>query len=275
MFQIGEFARLSGLSINTLRHYDATGILRPSRVDPHTGYRAYDAAQLSAVNQILALKDAGFSLEEIARTRADVPSTQALVTLLEAKAGDMRALLLRQQEKVDRLLNSIFLIKNGGIPIMNEIRIKSTEPILVCAIRRTIDRMAFDQQLEEMWPAVNAHIAQMGGKTVVPCMMLYYDGTWSHKTDTLDIEVIEPIAGAIEGKGEVIVHTLPAEAEMACIVHVGPFSTIGGTYRALFDWLRQNGYTPKGPLREIYHKGDWATDDPAEYVTELQIPVSR
>lgn len=63
MLKIGEFARLSGLSIDTLYHYQKKNILIPSEIDRFTGYRSYDASQLVTVNKLLALKDAGLSLD--------------------------------------------------------------------------------------------------------------------------------------------------------------------------------------------------------------------
>jgi DNA-binding transcriptional MerR regulator len=65
MFSIGEFARLGGVSIRTLRHYDEIGLLRPVTVDPDTGYRGYSAAQLGQINRIMALKELGLSLTQV------------------------------------------------------------------------------------------------------------------------------------------------------------------------------------------------------------------
>jgi DNA-binding transcriptional MerR regulator len=67
MFSIGEFARLGGVSIRTLRHYDEIGLLRPATVDQDTGYRGYAAAQLGRLNRIMALKDLGLSLTQVRR----------------------------------------------------------------------------------------------------------------------------------------------------------------------------------------------------------------
>lgn len=78
---------------------------------------------------------------------------------------------------------------------------------------------------------------------------------------------------SLEGNGEVQVYELPKIEKMACIVHLGSFSTIGKTFDILFDWMRQNNYIADGPIREIYHKGDWVTDNTDEYITELQIPI--
>ena len=76
MFKIGEFSRFTRVTVKMLRHYDELGLLAPSFVEPGTGYRYYLADQLPRLNQIIALKDLGFSLEVIAalvdeRTRPD------------------------------------------------------------------------------------------------------------------------------------------------------------------------------------------------------------
>jgi DNA-binding transcriptional MerR regulator len=62
MFAIGSFAQIAKVSVRTLRHYDDLGLLRPAHTNPVSGYRYHRAAQLSRLNQIVALKDLGFSL---------------------------------------------------------------------------------------------------------------------------------------------------------------------------------------------------------------------
>ena len=56
MFKIGEFSKLSRISIRMLRHYDEIGLLVPEETDPWTGYRRYAAAQLMTANRITALR---------------------------------------------------------------------------------------------------------------------------------------------------------------------------------------------------------------------------
>jgi DNA-binding transcriptional MerR regulator len=65
MFTIGDFARLGGVSIRMLRHYDAIGLLRPARVDPDSGYRSYEAGQLGRLNRVIALKELGLKLQQV------------------------------------------------------------------------------------------------------------------------------------------------------------------------------------------------------------------
>ena len=62
MLKIGEFSKLSRISIRMLRHYDEIGLLAPETTDPFTGYRYYSEAQLITAGRINALKDMGFKL---------------------------------------------------------------------------------------------------------------------------------------------------------------------------------------------------------------------
>jgi DNA-binding transcriptional MerR regulator len=64
-FSIGEFAQHGRVSVRMLRHYDAIGLLRPACVVPASGYRLYEASQLADLNRIIALKDLGFTLQQV------------------------------------------------------------------------------------------------------------------------------------------------------------------------------------------------------------------
>ena len=79
MFRIGEFSRLSRVSVRMLRHYDQLGLLTPAQIDPSTNYRFYAADQLPRLNRILTLRELGFSLEQIgALLETNLPSDQLL-----------------------------------------------------------------------------------------------------------------------------------------------------------------------------------------------------
>ena len=67
MLRIGEFSKLSRVSIRMLRHYDDIGLLKPAEIDQFTGYRYYSPAQLPVIGRITALKDMGFSLADIVK----------------------------------------------------------------------------------------------------------------------------------------------------------------------------------------------------------------
>ncbi|CAK6473670.1 MerR family transcriptional regulator [Peribacillus castrilensis] len=62
---IGEMAKLRGVTVDTLRHYDKIGLLKPYHIDPETGYRYYSISQYEVLGTIKELRSIGFSLEEI------------------------------------------------------------------------------------------------------------------------------------------------------------------------------------------------------------------
>lgn len=87
MLQIGEFSRLSRISVRMLRHYDHVGLLKPAEQDAATGYRRYAVAQLSQANRITALRDLGFPIRDIERlAQAD---DGELVRALDGRAREL------------------------------------------------------------------------------------------------------------------------------------------------------------------------------------------
>ncbi|HEX5018471.1 MAG TPA: MerR family transcriptional regulator [Actinomycetes bacterium] len=86
---IGQFARLSGLSIGALRHYDELGIITPSRVDRDTSYRQYRHEQLDDARLVATLRELELPLEEIRELLAsDDPI-------------ERRAVLIRHRNRLD------------------------------------------------------------------------------------------------------------------------------------------------------------------------------
>ncbi|MDD4295455.1 MAG: GyrI-like domain-containing protein, partial [Ruminiclostridium sp.] len=96
-----------------------------------------------------------------------------------------------------------------------------------------------------------------------------------YKEEGIDAEVIEPIIGDIPETDRIKVKVLEGVKEMACVVHKGSFQTLHKAYNAISQWIEENGYEIIGSQRELYLKGEWITNDPDEYVTEIQFPVRK
>ncbi|MBM3536788.1 MAG: MerR family transcriptional regulator [Alphaproteobacteria bacterium] len=102
MFRIGEFSQIARVSGRLLRYYDSIGPLQPQRTDPATGYRYYSAGQLGRLNQILALKDLGLSLEQVARLLDGNISPNEIRGMLTLKKAELERTL---SEEASRLLH--------------------------------------------------------------------------------------------------------------------------------------------------------------------------
>jgi DNA-binding transcriptional MerR regulator len=116
MFSIGEFARLGGVSVRTLRHYDEIGLLRPATVDPDTGYRGYSARQLGQLNRIIALKELGLSLSQARRLLAGI-TLEELQGMLMLRRAQLEHELIEHQNQllgVEARLRTI--AREGAMP---------------------------------------------------------------------------------------------------------------------------------------------------------------
>ncbi|ALM37597.1 MerR family transcriptional regulator [Streptomyces sp. FR-008] len=110
MFTIGDFARHGRVSVRMLRHYDATGLLRPARVDPANGYRHYTASQLSRLNRIIALKELGFTLQQvrdIVDEKVDAGELRGMLRLRRAELEDAVATANARLVQVEARLRAI------------------------------------------------------------------------------------------------------------------------------------------------------------------------
>src|SRR4030095_11388072 len=103
MFKVGEFSRLSRVSVRMLRYYDQLGLLTPSQTDPFTNYRYYSAEQLPRLNRILALRDLGFSLEQIAEMLDDDLSQEQLLGMLKLKRVELEQQMQMEESRLARL----------------------------------------------------------------------------------------------------------------------------------------------------------------------------
>jgi DNA-binding transcriptional MerR regulator len=106
LMTIGRFARLTGLSIGTLRHYDEVALLTPASVDQASGYRRYRRRQSPRARQIAMLRWDGLPIEEIRRVIDDQTGTVAhdVLTRHRRRLERQRNLLTAQLRDADRFL---------------------------------------------------------------------------------------------------------------------------------------------------------------------------
>ena len=270
MIKIGDFSKLSQVSVKTLRYYDEMGLLSPLEVDRFSGYRYYSVSQLPRLNRILALKDLGFTLEQIAQILNDGVTLDRLRGMLMIKKAEQEQRVQEEQDRLARVEARLRQIEMENTMTSYEVVLKKVEPLNVASVRGVVPTYA---QQASLWNELYGQIGRYSNQFAGACLTLYYDE--EYKEHDVEVEVCQPIGGKVNTQGRVKVYELPA-ATMACTVHHGPFSTISQAYNALIKWIETNGYRVVNAAREVNLQppANNNQNDP-NTVTEIQFPVEK
>lgn len=272
MIRIGDFSKFSRVSVKTLRFYDEMGLLKPVAVDRFTGYRYYEFDQLAILYRILALKDLGFSLEEIGHLLDDDLSAEQMRGMLKLRKAEIRQRVQEETERLERVELWLRQIEQENSMSKYDVVIKKIESIKVASVRGVVPTPP-DQR--SLWDELMDYLHKQDARMIGPPFAVYHDGEFKERD--WDIEVCMPITDDLASNGNVKVYHMPAFEKMACVVHNGPFATIGEAYDAVAKWIDQNGYQIIGPGRELNLRlperlGD--QNDP-NTVNEIQFPVEK
>ena len=271
MIKIGDFARLSQVSVVTLRYYDEMDLLKPVKVDTLTGYRFYSADQLPRLNRILALKDLGFSLEQIRLMLADGLTSEQLRGMLTLQRQEVEKRLAGEQQRLQRIEARLRQIELEDKMPKYDVVIKNTPAMLVASQRVTIPTNdQVPQYLGAAYMEVYDYVREQGAKDIGPCFALWHSPAEVYENE--DAEAIVPIDRSLRGTERVRVYELPS-TQVAAVVHQGDFEDFTQGHAALLEWIDANGYQIVGPYREIYIKHD--KSELSDTTTEIQFPVEK
>src|SRR6266508_1356516 len=246
MIRIGDFSKLSRVSIKTLRYYDEMGLLKPIQVDHFTGYRYYEFDQLPRLHRILALKDLGFSLEEIGHLLEGDLSAEQMRGMLKLRQSEIRQRVEEEAERLERVERWLRQIEQEDSMSKYDVVIKKVEDVRVASIRDVVPTPP-DQGL--LWRELMDYLNQQKARMIGPPMAIYHDKEFQERD--WDIEVCMPIIDEMTPDKRLKIYDMPGFETVACVVHAGPFATIGEAYYAIAKWIDENGYQIVGPWREL------------------------
>jgi effector-binding domain-containing protein len=270
VFKIGEFSKLSQVPAKTLRYYDQIGLLRPARVDRFTGYRYYSARQLPRLNRILALKDLGLSLDQIAQLLENDLPVAHIRGMLQLKQVEIRQQVEDERTRLVRVEWRLKRIEQEETMATQEVVLKRVPAVTVASVRATIPSYG---DVGQLYGEVFGHLGRHSVGPAGPAIGIYYDE--EYRESDVDVEAAVPLSRAVPESGRVQVRELPAVDAMACIVHEGSFDTLGATYGQLMGWIEAGGYRICGPCREVYVQWHQPGEDTSGDVTEIQVPVEK
>jgi DNA-binding transcriptional MerR regulator/predicted transcriptional regulator YdeE len=271
MLNIGEFARLGQVSPRMLRYYDENGLLKPSRVDPQTGYRSYEVTQLRRLHRLLALRDLGLTLDQIRPVLEEEPSIEQLRGMLRLRHAQIERDVADEQARLRRVEAHLRALERS-IPMSSlDVVIKTTEPIRIAEASAKAPGFGHENMnpvFQRLVPEVLGHLGNAG---VRPGIMI------ARYEEPADDGRVVMHAGfdigdqAVPDSDHVRVLELPT-ITVASVVHRGTMESVVSVYEALVSWIEDSGNRLGGRSRELYH--EWDDSHPERSVTELQMPIA-
>lgn len=265
---IGDFSRMTHLSIKALRHYHEVGLLEPAAIDPYSGYRFYQPDQVPVAQVIRRFRDLGMPVDEV-RSVLSAPDVAARNRVIVAHLGRMESELARTQATVASLRS---LLERPAAPIAVEYR--SAPATWALAITETVTATEFEQWWASAFGELFGLLEGAGVGPTGPGGALY-------PAELFELEVGEMVAFVpvsdtarlpVSSASRAAVIEVPA-AELAVAVHRGSFADLDQTYGALGTFVTAREIGIEGPIREYYLVSPLHNDDESQLVTEVCWPV--
>ncbi|KJS55171.1 MerR family transcriptional regulator [Streptomyces rubellomurinus subsp. indigoferus] len=274
MLTIGDFASHGRVSVRMLRHYDAIGLLRPARVDPASGYRSYEAAQLARLNRVIALKELGFTLQQVKAVLDEEVGAAELRGMLRMRRAQLAEAIAADEQRLTRVEARLRTIESEGQMSEHDVVVKPVPSVRVAQLTAVVR----SYQPEDIGPVVGPlfaelcrRVAEAGIEETGPAVACYQNGP--DCDGSILVRAAVPVASSVRaGRGDFEVVDLPPIEAAASVVHRGSMDDAVGSFQALARFIEENGYQSAGYARELYLE---CPEDPARWVVELQEPVVR
>ncbi|MDJ1137494.1 MerR family transcriptional regulator [Streptomyces iconiensis] len=276
MFTIGAFATHGSVSVRMLRHYDAVGLLRPARVDAVSGYRYYAAEQLARLNRIIALKELGFTLEQVRAILDEQVDVGELRGMLRLREAELEAAMAQDAARLAQVGERLRMIESEGRMSSEDVVVKRLPAVRVAELSGTADRAEPESIGPVIGPLYGELFPRLERAEVTPAglgLAYYEDGSQGEDSVLVHAAVqvgaeAPPHAGAYDFQ----LVDLPEVPVAATLVHRGPMEGVMASLQVLARWIEANGYRSLGYPRELQISCEGG---PEHWVTELQEPVAR
>jgi DNA-binding transcriptional MerR regulator len=270
MLAIGDFARHGRVSVRMLRHYDAIGLLRPAYVDRVTGYRSYDAEQLSRLNRIVALKGLGFTLQQVRSILDGEVSVEELRGMLRLRQAELHSHIATDTARLAQVEARLQIIEREGAMPVDDVQIKRIPGVRVAELTDTaasFEPESIGPVIQPLYDELRDRLDRAGLTSAGPDIAYYEDypdcgGILVHAAIPVDAD---------PGKDhDFSIVDLPEIEQAATILHRGSMDDVMATIQTLARWIDANGYRSAGYNRELYIE---IRPDRNAWVTELQEPI--
>jgi DNA-binding transcriptional MerR regulator len=266
LLTIGDFSRMTHLSIKALRHYHDVGLLEPAEIDRDSGYRRYEAAQVPVAQVIRRFRDLGMPVDEV-RAVLDAPDVETRNRVIVAHLERMEEQLAQTQATVASL-RTVLDAPRAALPV--EFRSVGATPALV--VRQVVTAADIEQWWFDAFRDLRKALDESGERRAGPDGCLYPGEMFEFEEGEMVAYV--PVSGRPELSGRVQFELLPP-VELAVTVHEGGYGDLDRTYGSLGTVVNERAVGVEGPIREHYLVGPFESDSEPEWRTEVCWPVFR
>jgi DNA-binding transcriptional MerR regulator len=261
---IGDFSRMTHLSVKALRYYHDIGLLAPAGVDAMTGYRSYDVDQAPVAQVIRRLRDLDMPLDEVKAVLV-APSVATRNARITSHLDRMERQLAETEATVRSLRH---LIEEP--PQQVAVEFLSRPAASVIALRDVVVTDEFVDWWMAAFTEIRAALDASGAAPAGPAGALY-PGTF-FELEKAEVTAFIPAPPEVPAPGRLERLVIPP-AEMAVAVHEGSFEDQDRTYAALGRVVAERAIGVDGPIREYYRVSVFDTDDETALRTEIGWPV--
>jgi len=261
---VGEFSRLTHLSVKTLHHYHEIGLLAPASVDPASGYRRYGTGQVKTAQLIRRLRE----------LRMPIPEVRQLVETTDSSEREetLRSHLERMEQELAHtrdVVTSLREMLTPGQPAL-DVDYRFIPAFRAYGVRDHVERA-------EIGPWCGRAFAQLGAVAAARGINATSGATYSDDffaEDAGEVVAFLPVAPDQEPADGVELVDIPG-GFFAIAVHTGALTDFDRSYGALGSHVAEHCEVAPGPIRELYVVSPGDVDVPAAYRTEICWPIQR
>jgi DNA-binding transcriptional MerR regulator len=266
LLTIGDFSRMTHLSVKALRHYHDVGLLEPAEIDRSSGYRFYVADQVPIAQVIRRFRDLGMPVDEV-KSVLDAPDVRTRNQVIVAHLERMED-QLEQTKATVASLRAVLEAPRQTIPV--EYRSVPATPALV--IRERVAAADMVEWWLGAFHELRKAVTEAGARRTGPDGCLYPNEMF--ELEEGEMVAFVPLSTPARGSGRVQPGELPP-VELAIMVHLASYDELDQTYGALGTYVAERAIGVEGPIREMYLVGPLDSDDVGTWRTEVGWPVFR
>lgn len=268
MLRIGDFARLVGVSVRMLRHYDQLGLLTPACTDEFTGYRYYEVSQLDRANQLLATKELGFSLDEVSQMLDGELGEDRLIEMLREREAALVEQIDADQQRLRRVRVRLLTMEKGTTMSTRTFTETNLPAVQLVQLSASVPSMEeIEPQIGPMFGRVDQAIDEAALARIGPGVA-HYTVTHTGMIAAAGEQVGDAAVpdGLEPGSLDFVPRALTTTYEGSGI------DGIQSAWQGLVTEVEARGLTPTGVCREVYRETPLAPGG-EKWVVDLQQPV--